>query len=381
MTLALGLIETKGLIGAIEAADAMVKAANVEIIGKEKITAALITIKIVGEVAAVKAAVDAGAEAAKRVGELVSTHVIPKPDDEMDAILPEMEQFKESYSSKPVKKTKTREKKEPPKERVYSLFDQGDFDEPELLEEEENNVAEINTEIEPENIISSPDEQVIESEKDSESVDEESDEFVLETEDDDLAEPEDVVSAVEVSEEEPEAETAAEDVFPESLEEEAADNNIQDEFVEPDEIFLEEENRQESLISDSAEEEKPPVESLTEPEEELVVLEPEKEPEIEEEKSPEEILEEEEKPEPALSHLERLRHEALESLDSEEETPVTAAPKEKSASNLMNTDELEKMNVHELRKLARSIADFPIQGREISKANRKVLLDYLIGLK
>jgi len=380
MTLALGLIETKGLIGAIEAADAMVKAANVEIIGKEKITAALITIKIVGEVAAVKAAVDAGAEAAKRVGELVSTHVIPKPDDEMDAVLPEMEQFKESYSSKPVKKTKTREKKEPPKERVYSLFDQGDFDEPELLEEEENNVAEINTEIEPENIISSLDEQVIESEIDSESVDEESDEFVLESEDEDLAEPEDEVSAVEAPEEEPEAETAAEDVFPESLEEEPADNNIQDEFVEPDEIFLEEENRQESLISDSAEEEKPPVESLTEPEEELVVLEPEKEPEIEEEKSPEEILEEE-KPEPALSHVERLRHEALESLDSEEETSVTAAPKDKSSSNLMKTDELEKMNVHELRKLARSIADFPIQGREISKANRKVLLDYLIGLK
>lgn len=380
MTLALGLIETKGLIGAIEAADAMVKAANVEIIGKEKITAALITIKIVGEVAAVKAAVDAGAEAAKRVGELVSTHVIPKPDDEMDAILPEMEQFKESYSSKPVKKTKTREKKEPPKERVYSLFDQGDFDEPELLEEEENNVAEINTEIEPENNIISTDEQVIESELDSESVDEESDEFVLEQEDEDLTGPEDVVSAVEPPEEEPDAETASEDAFPDDFEEEPADNNIQDEFVEPDEISLEEENRQESLISDSAEEENLPVESLIEPEEELVVNEPEKEPEIEEEKSPEEILEEE-KPEPALSHLERLRHEALESLDSAEETFVTAAPKDKSATSLMDTAELEKMNVHELRKLARSIADFPIQGREISKANRKVLLDYLIGLK
>ena len=70
MLLALGLIETKGLIGAIEAADAMLKAANVKLINKEKITAALVTIEIVGEVAAVKSAVDAGAAAAQRVGNL-----------------------------------------------------------------------------------------------------------------------------------------------------------------------------------------------------------------------------------------------------------------------------------------------------------------------
>lgn len=87
---ALGLIETKGLIGAIEAADAMAKAANVTIIGKEKITAALVTIKITGEVAAVRSALDAGAEAAKRVGQLVSVHLIPRPDDQLLNILPEM---------------------------------------------------------------------------------------------------------------------------------------------------------------------------------------------------------------------------------------------------------------------------------------------------
>jgi len=87
MQLALGLIETKGLIGAIEAADAMVKTANVKLIGKEKITAALITIKVVGEVAAVKSAVDAGSAAAQRVGQLVSSHIIPRPDDQIEEII------------------------------------------------------------------------------------------------------------------------------------------------------------------------------------------------------------------------------------------------------------------------------------------------------
>ena len=87
MQLALGLIETKGLVGAIEAADAMTKAANVKLIEKELATGALVTIKIEGEVAAVKAAVDAGCAAAQRVGELVSSHVIPRPDNQIDGIV------------------------------------------------------------------------------------------------------------------------------------------------------------------------------------------------------------------------------------------------------------------------------------------------------
>jgi microcompartment protein CcmL/EutN len=87
MQLALGLIETKGLVGAIEAADAMAKAADVKIVNKEKITAALVTIKVIGEVAAVKAALDAGAAAAQRVGQLVAVHIIPHPDDQIDFII------------------------------------------------------------------------------------------------------------------------------------------------------------------------------------------------------------------------------------------------------------------------------------------------------
>jgi len=85
---ALGLIETKGLIGSVEAADAMVKAANVTLIGKEYIGAGYVTVMVRGDVGAVKAATDAGAAAARRVGELVSVHVIPRPHSEVERILP-----------------------------------------------------------------------------------------------------------------------------------------------------------------------------------------------------------------------------------------------------------------------------------------------------
>ena len=85
---ALGMIETKGLIGSIEAADAMVKAANVTLIGKEHIGGALVMVMVRGDVGAVKAATDAGAAAAQRVGELSSVHVIPRPHMEVESILP-----------------------------------------------------------------------------------------------------------------------------------------------------------------------------------------------------------------------------------------------------------------------------------------------------
>jgi microcompartment protein CcmL/EutN len=84
---ALGMIETRGLIGAIEAADAMVKAANVTLIGKEQIGGGFVTVLVRGDVGAVQAATSAGAEAAKSVGELVSEHVIPRPHAEVDNML------------------------------------------------------------------------------------------------------------------------------------------------------------------------------------------------------------------------------------------------------------------------------------------------------
>jgi len=87
--IALGMVETKGLIGAIEAADAMVKAANVTLIGSEYVGGGFVTVMVRGDVGAVKAATDAGAAAAKRVGELVSVHVIPRPHADVESILPQ----------------------------------------------------------------------------------------------------------------------------------------------------------------------------------------------------------------------------------------------------------------------------------------------------
>lgn len=84
---ALGLVETKGLVGAIEAADAMVKTANVILVGKERTDPAMITIKIVGETAAVQSAVEAGAAAAQRVGQLISKHVIPRPAEGLEELI------------------------------------------------------------------------------------------------------------------------------------------------------------------------------------------------------------------------------------------------------------------------------------------------------
>ena len=90
-TEALGMIETKGLVGSVEAADAMVKAANVHLIGKVHVGGGLVTVMVRGDVGAVKAATDAGAAAAQRIGELISVHVIPRPHSDVEIILPKVE--------------------------------------------------------------------------------------------------------------------------------------------------------------------------------------------------------------------------------------------------------------------------------------------------
>jgi len=87
--IALGMIETRGLVAAIEAADAMVKAANVTLIGKVLVGGGLVTVMVRGDVGAVKAATDAGAAAAQRIGELISVHVIPRPHSDVEMILPQ----------------------------------------------------------------------------------------------------------------------------------------------------------------------------------------------------------------------------------------------------------------------------------------------------
>jgi ethanolamine utilization protein EutM len=110
---ALGLIETRGLVAAIEAADAMVKAANVRFLGRQKVKAGLITVMVAGDVGAVKAATDAGAAACQRIGQMVSAHVIPRPHQEIDLILPHSPK-KATKASRPQKSTRkpgTRRKK------------------------------------------------------------------------------------------------------------------------------------------------------------------------------------------------------------------------------------------------------------------------------
>lgn len=253
MELALGLIETEGLIGAIEAADAMVKAADVKIVSKEKSTAALVTIKIVGDVAAVKAAVEAGAAAAQRVGKLISAHVIPRPHSEIDSIiygnelviLPDIQK-----ESKPAKKEK----------RII----------PDESKKEEVKVT-------------------------------------------------------------PPAATKP------------------------------------KIIK-----EKPIVKETSEPE-----AEPDKKEEIIKEipafkkEDPDRLK--------GHDHLRKLREEAQSELTFSEQS--TQSPVSDGAGeDIPAVEVMEKMNVHQLRKLARSIPNFPIKGRDISKANRGTLLDYLKNL-
>jgi ethanolamine utilization protein EutM len=117
MARALGMIETRGLIGSIEAADAMLKAADVTLVKQEKVDAALVTVLVQGDVSAVQAAVDAGKEAAARVGELVSAHVIPHPDEDIKkALLDERKPTEKKQEPSPVKKGGSKNKQMPAEE-------------------------------------------------------------------------------------------------------------------------------------------------------------------------------------------------------------------------------------------------------------------------
>ncbi len=237
MQLALGLVETKGLVGSIEAADAMLKAANVKLIGKEIVTGGMVAIKIVGDVAAVKSSVDAGAAAAQRVGQLVSIHVIPRPDDQLESIL-----YSDSKSSRPRRK---RKKKEVQSEKTEDLFSV--IEEPEAIEK---------------------------------------------TETEETLTAEDKIKPVEKNEEE------------------------------------------------------------TDPEKE---------------DNPTEVISEE--------SAEIIQDEEESSTEDETETEISESPL------IPPLDELEGMNVHQLRHLARQFSDFPIKGREISRANRQALIDLFEKLR
>lgn len=269
MNQALGLLETKGLIGAIEAADAMAKAADITIVSKEKSTAALVTIKITGDTSAVRAALDAGAVAAESIGQLISVHLIPSPDDQIEYLITNTEKI----AVKPGEDNFEEKVEEPVVETV----------------EEEPKVEE--------------------------TAEEESSEIAAEEEQETVTAPEEIVEEV-VEEPEPEVVSEADFV--------ADDKNLFENFAEKEEEAEPEAETPSEAVIDVPIEEK--------------------------EEFPEE--------------------ENLFGIEEEEETVII------DGANIPPMEELENLSVPELRKLARSVENFPIKGREISKANKQILLSY-----
>ncbi|MBT8383709.1 MAG: BMC domain-containing protein [Ignavibacteria bacterium] len=142
---ALGMVETKGLVASIEAADAMVKAANVTLVRKEKITGGLITILVSGETAAVKSAVDAGAAAAQRVGELVSIHVIPRPDDQVNEIVSGIELTEKTSGNEIAWPAERKRRKKPERKKTAeTMLKKEEFakEETEITDEEDTSTIE-----------------------------------------------------------------------------------------------------------------------------------------------------------------------------------------------------------------------------------------------
>lgn len=265
MPKALGLIETRGLVAAIEAADAMVKAANVKIIGKEQTSPALITIKIVGDVAAVKSAVDAGAAAAQKVGELVSVHVIPQPDKQMLSLFPELR----------------------------------DDDSSVLEQDEISDVILTEKPIRPAKLL-----------KPEKSVKTELKEDHMEIPSADLAQPVAVTPKDKTPKIQPQVKTS--------------DLEVKREPQSFGNLFT----GQNDTIS-------------------------------------------------------RLRQEALGKVDSYRKKITPPEPENKKMAsehkekiNVPQSEDIESLNVHQLRRLARGTKNFPIKGREISKANRQELLEF-----
>lgn len=311
---ALGLIETKGLIGAIEAADAMAKAADVQIVSKEKSTAALVTIKIIGEVAAVKSALDAGAAAAERVGQLVSAHIIPRPHEDLSGII----------------------------ENTDKIW----------IPSKANNQEEINIDIKDtkDEDIENLSEQSVDITDESEiAKDEESDSVTVEEKKDETKNTASSPSLFDVHEEEildddseklDSVEEIVDEVIHDSLDEEAEEEE-DDELIQEDS-----EGSSTTEVPDIKETE---VDDLDVPSKEDLTFDKEE------------------------SELD----EVTKSEDDEESSEDKVIDTDLSSISMQ---ELQAMSVPELRRLARSIEDFPIKGREISKANKNELLKYFSSL-
>lgn len=294
MELALGLLETKGLIAAIEAADAMAKAADIKIICKEKSTATLVTIKIVGDTAAVRSALDAGALAAGKVGQLVSVHLIPHPDDQIDLLVEN-------------------------NDRIIAMP---------LTEDKKKNLND--------QTLSQP-----QKEKSTES----------ETSKKAVSKPRPAIE---------EQEGLFSSLFDNDIEEK---NPIEIENLTSDKITIEPDIQPDDLVEDEIilnldeNENVEVVEDLSE----IIIQEQEEEPIVIEPENTEEPMDTEGVEETSETEPE----------STEESATITYTQGEK-----FSYEDLEQLSVSELRHTARSFNNFPIKGREISKANKQQLLDF-----
>lgn len=358
MQLALGLIETKGLVGAIEAADAMLKAANVKLISKEKITAALVTIKIVGEVAAVRSAIDAGAAAAQRVGQLVSTHIIPRPDDQLEPFIYDL------FPDEIQKKSKPR------KEKKSSI------DHPSLFSQDEQIVMDANQITDDEELLNSDEEEISDTEID-----------ILES---DSNKGSSKIEVSEVIDEQSDSEFDGVDLLKTESEEDFHKENEEENFSS--ETNVSEDIKLSSMSEPLEDNENLDYdESLPEYEEELDDELPE---EIDGELGENDFEEIESELDDESADNEISDDIITEPYDAEQEEPLendnedlSSKESEQGGANIEvsqaipEEEVLIKLNVHDLRKLARSLSDFPIKGREISKANRNILIDYFNQLR
>jgi ethanolamine utilization protein EutM len=327
MPKALGLVETRGLVGALEAADAMVKAANVTIIGREKTDPALITIKISGDVAAVKSAVDAGAAAAQRVGQLVSVHVIPQPDEQLEIIIPGIGDKKKESNEKGGNKSEVK------RERTKV----NDISGEEVIKAIDNVIAGKEVKSDPEEPLKKLKREAAKGEVPTgdeiiKSIDKAKEEVKLE-----LEEKKERKRGREKSE-------AAGDSL--SL---FGNGNSTIARLKKEALFPVEKFEAESDSDKGGDSE--------------INIDPDdfKDKLTEEEAAPEE---------------DDVAVDAI-----EEEETESDGEKRGGTENDFDSKELEEMSVPELRRLARDTEGFPIQGREISRANKKELLGYFNSIR
>ncbi len=341
MQLALGLIETKGLIGAIEAADAMLKAANVTLAKKEKITAAMVTVEVIGEVAAVRAAVDAGAEAAKRVGELIAVHVIPRPDDQLEPFI----------TAQPEKVDSPKKQRRRKDIGIESLFDMENED---IVEEEE---------------LISFDEDSAGDEKEHSDT---SDNIVLEAVEDKISDSQEIkeTSDVIVVSDDEEAldempQQITKDISEVVEENESFESTIDTEIIDS-ELSVEEEvtgYKTDSLGEDLVEEKiEPIVETL--PESDNFPI----DTAIAKDEIIAEITDNENKVEEGSENISNSTAE-----NNEIDSFISSLVLNDSDIKLLNED-YSSENVHRLRDRARKLSDFPIKGRKLASAGRSILL-------